>query len=264
MKILITGGNGVVGSYLVKKLKDHDLYKPSSKFLDFADREHVDGFFNSHSKFDVVIHCAIRGGSRLKVDRWNVLDDNIKMYYNILHNRHKYNKLISFGSGAEIHQLNTPYGISKNAVAKSIIDQDNVYNLRIYSLFGDGEFDTRFIRANLLRYTNKESMEFYQNKLMDFFYMEDLWKLVKYYIDTENPPKEVDCSYKFAEKNLFNILEKINTLDEHKVSILDRTSEHEKQSDYIGNPETLSNLPIELIGLDNGLKLEYEKYKFCN
>jgi len=260
MKILITGANGVIGKFLSNKLKDHDVYIPRRSCVDFTNRDHVDTLFNSHDKFDLVLHCAVKGGNRLYHDSWDVLNDNLKMYYNILHHKNNYTKFITFGSGAEIYMPDSPYGLSKKAISKSILDQFNFYNIRIFGLFGEGELDTRFIKANLDRYYQHKPIEIYQNKMMDFFYIEDLWKVVQYYITTELPPKETDCCYKESKYiDLLDISNIINNLDNHTVDIIVKNKE--LSPSYIGQHNKLG---IEFIGLEKGLKLEYEKYKLCN
>lgn len=261
MKILITGSNGVIGKFLSKKLKDHDVYTPKRNCVDFTNKQHVDDFFNSHSKFDLVLHCAVRGGNRLHKDNWDVLDDNIIMYYNLLSNKDSYSKFITFGSGAEMYMSDSPYGLSKRVIAKSMLDQSNFYNIRIFSLFGEGEIETRFIRSALTKYVNNEPIDIHENKNIDFFYMEDLWTLVKYYIDTDNPPKEVDCCYNHNMMSLKKIAKIINTLGDYEVQINESNS---YPTSYTGNKKVINSLPIELIGLEKGLKLEYEKYKLCN
>lgn len=261
MKILITGASGFVGKFLTNKLKDHDVFTPSSKSVDFTDRKQVDTLFNSHDYFDVVIHCAIKGGHRLYRDNWDVLDDNLKMYYNLLHNKNKFGNLINFGSGAEFYMSNEPYGLSKRVISKSILQFHNLYNIRLYGLFGEGELETRFIRSALTSYISKEPIEIHQHKIMDFFYMEDLWTVVKYYLYAENPPKEIDCCYK-DKRSLYTIAKEINLLGDYEVPINEKYGD--KELDYTGNEYGLLNLPIELIGFEKGLKLEYEKYKLCN
>jgi nucleoside-diphosphate-sugar epimerase len=261
MKILITGANGVVGKFLSVKLKDHDVYIPKRSCVDFTNKEHVDTLFNSHGRFDLVLHCAVRGGNRLYHDSWDVLDDNLRMYYNILHHKNSYNKFITFGSGAEMYMSDSPYGLSKRVITKSMIDQFNFYNIRIFGLFGEGEIETRFIRSALTKYVNNEPIDIHENKYMDFFYMEDLWTLVKYYIDTDNPPKEVDCCYGHDMMSLKKIAKIINTLGDYEVPINDSSS---YPISYTGKKKVINSLPIELIGLEKGLKLEYEKYKLCN
>jgi nucleoside-diphosphate-sugar epimerase len=263
MKILITGSNGVIGSFLSKKLKKHEVYTPKRSAIDFTNRQHVDKLFNSHDRFDLVIHCAAVGGHRNYHDSWEVLDINIRMYYNILEHKNKYDKFITFGSGAENYLDYTPYGLSKKVIHNSILDQFNFYNIKIFGLFGEGEIETRFIRSALNNYINKKPIQIHRNKFMDFFYIEDLWTVVKYYIETEFPPKFIDCCYAKEKRSLIDIAKLINTLGDHEVdiNIEDKIS---KTTKYVGEEIIKLDLPINLIGLENSLKLEYERYKFCN
>lgn len=59
MRILITGGNGMVGSYLKKLLPD--AIAPSSKELDLTNSEQVKTYFAS-THFDYVVHLAAHVG----------------------------------------------------------------------------------------------------------------------------------------------------------------------------------------------------------
>lgn len=261
MRILVTGGSGDIGSFLSSKLIDHEVHKPSSKELNLIDKDSVDNFFKINLVYDVVIHCAIKGGSRLAKDDWSVMDDNINMYYNLLSNKRCYNKFISIGSGAEIHMSEEPYGMSKKVIANSILDKKGFYNIRVFGLFGENEKSTRFIKCNLEKYVSESPMVIHSDKFMDFFYMEDLLSLIKYYVNESNLPKTIDCSYK-EKRSLRSISTMINNLDNHKVEIV--VNDTNDLNTYTGDPNELSKLPISLIGFEKGLKLEYEKYKLCN
>ena len=254
MKILITGGNGYIGSSLYNELKNlYDVKKISRDNFDLKDSFQTKKYF-SNKYFDVVIHCAVSGGSRLKEDTISDMDNNLQMYYNLLNCKDRFGKLIHFGSGAEITQPETPYGLSKRVINKSISGQENFYNIRIFAVFDENELDTRFIKSNIKRYINKEPIIIHQDKLMDFFYMKDLISLVDYYIQSENPPKEIDCSYQ-QSYSLFDIANMINELDTHKVHI---TFNQDKMDEkYCGN----SNILLNYIGLEEGIKEVYNKLK---
>lgn len=254
MNILITGGNGYIGKSLNKAFKNkYNITLLNRQIIDLTSSQSVINYFNN-KYFDIVIHCAVVGGSRLKEDTWKELDTNLIMYYNLLQCSSNYNKFIHFGSGAELYTNNKPYGLSKDIIAKSISIQNNFYNIRIFGVFDENELDTRFIKFNLKNYINKKPMNVLKNKFMDFFYMEDLINLVDYYIINNDMQKEINCSYK-EKYTLEHISEIINTLDSYKVEI-DLFDNNNSQF-YIGQ----SNLPIKTIGLEEGIKNTFRKLK---
>ena len=149
MKILITGANGYVGKSLYNDLKDkYEISTLTRDKCDLTNSSDVDFYFLD-TWFDVIIHCAMKGGSRLHQDDWSVMDDNLSMYYNLLNQQSHFKKFIHFGSGAEIYSQNDPYGLSKHVIRQSILNKDNFYNLRIFGVFDKNELDTRFIKANI-------------------------------------------------------------------------------------------------------------------
>lgn len=256
MRILITGGGGYIGKSLYENLKQ--LYDVTC----ITRHEYNLTSYEAHKKlfqgkyYDVVIHCAVKGGSRLRVDNSSDMDANLTMYYNLLQQRQHYTKLIHFGSGAEIYSPESPYGLSKRVIANSILETPNFYNIRIFGVFDENELDTRFIKANIKRYLNNEPM-LIQNKKMSFFYMQDLITLVKHYIETDSSKliKECNCAY-VRDRSLFDIANIINTLNDYKVPIYMDTQTVE---DYV----SLHNAPYGLnyIGLEQGIKNVYSKLK---
>jgi nucleoside-diphosphate-sugar epimerase len=257
MRILITGANGYIGKTLHNALRDtHYVTAITRDSFDLTDVIAMSNFFKSKHHFDVVLHCAVVGGSRLAEDKWNVLDKNLTMYYNLLQFRRHYTKLIHFGSGAETYMPKEPYGYSKKVIAKSILNQDNFYNIKIFGVFDENELDTRFIKANIKRYINKEAIQINEVKFMDFFYMQDLIKVIDYYINEENPPKEFDCVYSENSYTLFGLACLINKLDDYEVEVIYRDKVGD---DYLSKYRT--TLPIEFIGLEEGIKSVYNKLK---
>jgi len=257
MRILITGANGYIGKTLHNALRDtHYVTAITRDSFDLTDVIAMSNFFKSKHHFDVVLHCAVVGGSRLVEDKWNVLDKNLTMYYNLLQFRRHYTRLIHFGSGAETYMPKEPYGYSKKVIAKSILNQDNFYNIKIFGVFDENELDTRFIKANVKRYINKEAIQIHEVKFMDFFYMQDLIKVVKYYINEQEPPKEFDCVYSENSYTLFGLACLINKLDDYEVEVVygDKIGD-----DYLSKYRT--TLPIEFIGLEEGIKAVYNKLK---
>ena len=193
MKILITGSNGYIGKHL-SQVSPYDVTCINRGVCNLSNSEEVDSFFNESGHFDVVIHCAVVGGSRLQKDDSDVLYHNIQMFLNLCKHRDSFDKLIHFGSGAE-NVDKGPYGVSKKAISTMIDELDNFYNLIIYGLFDENELSTRFIKSCITACLDGNDIEVHGTKKMDFFHMNDLESIVNYYITESNPPKSIDCCY---------------------------------------------------------------------
>jgi nucleoside-diphosphate-sugar epimerase len=253
MRILITGGNGYIARNIYEALNNvYNITLITRRDFDLTNSLDTLKFF-SDKYFDVVIHTAVVGGSRLKPDNSTIIDQNLQMYYNLLSCKNKYGKFIHFGSGAELYAKDTPYGLSKCIIRESVLGQDNFFNIRIFGVFNEGEWDTRFIKANIKRYINKEPM-LVQDKKMSFFYMKDLIALVDYHIQTLSSSliKESNCAY-IESTSLLDIANIINELEDYKVPIYVDTQVCE---DY----ESSFNAPYKLnyIGLKKGIKETYD------
>jgi GDP-L-fucose synthase len=255
MKILITGGKGYIAKSIYNKLHTkYNIIAPGRDELDLNDKKSVDSFFQDKC-FDVVIHTAIKGGSRLQEDEKNIISTNLEIFSNLIFHQDKFKKLINLGSGAEIYMSETPYGQSKKIINECIQKKDNWYTLRIFGVFDENELDTRFIKANIKRYIDKKPIQIFQNKLMDFFYMEDLVSLIEFYILHKPGIKDLDCVYN-KTISLEYIANIINHLSDYQVPI---HFMEEKMGDcYIGFN---NGLPIECLGLEQGIKNVFNKLK---
>lgn len=253
MNILIIGCNGYIGKTLTVFLKKyHNITATTRNNFDLENFQETRNWFDG-KYFDVVINTAVVGGSRLITDDTKIVHQNLKMYHNLMSNSNHFSKIISFGSGAELFAPNSPYGMSKKIISESLVSDPKGFNLKIFGVFDENELETRFIKSNIIRYIKKEPMIIHSNKIMDFFYMKDLISLVEYYITERNPPKETNCSYekKYTLKNIADI---INNLDQHEVPI--QILEKKQLEFYCGEA---TDIPVELIGLEQGIKEVYSK-----
>jgi UDP-glucose 4-epimerase len=270
MKILITGGRGFIGRSLVKALKqEHEVFSPSSTELDLTNSYDVEKYLQN-KYFDWVIHCAISGGKRTSEDKADVVYNNLKMFFNLMDNKDRFGKFINFASGAEFDRTSAinsntnnlkdsyptdPYGMSKNIISRILQDCLHCYNFRVYGVFGIDENDDRFIKSNIKRYKNIEDLKIYQEKAFDFFYIDDLVTIVKYYIDHPTYPLDNDMDLVYQQKyKLTDIGKIINTLSAYKVNI--NIKDYKEAPSYIGSNLGI-NLDIELIGLEEGIKRVY-------
>jgi len=273
MKILLTGANGFIARnlktfFLSDSLEVSVLHRG---IADLCNRQQVNDFFKDKT-FDVVIHCASVGGNRTKLDDVSCVNTNLSMFYNLMEHRDKFKKFINLGSGAELDRnkhINgssslqncfpiDDYGLSKNIIAKVGLQIPNFYNVRIFSVFNHDELETRMIKNNIKKYINKENIIIHQDKYMDFFYINDLYRVLINIILNTTSPKTIDCSYPEKLK-LSDVANKINNLSDYKVDVV--IENEGLGNEYRGNPSALypTNLILNIKGLDFGLRETYER-----
>ncbi len=201
-KILITGGNGFIARNLSEQLKDeYDLVALNSKELNLLDYEEVAGCLRNN-QFDVIIHAATYDAAPKDTpkDPSMVLENNLKMFFNIIRCRDYFDKLVYFGSGAEYsreHWISKmdegyfdryvpqdQYGFSKYIMTKYAVISDNIINLRLFSVFGKYEdWRYRTVSNYCCKAVFNLPIVIPQNKRFDFLYIDDLVNIVKWFID---------------------------------------------------------------------------------
>jgi len=141
-KIYIAGHNGMVGSAIVRKLKDSgftNLLLRSSKELDLRNQTSVNQFFEAERPDYVFLAAAKVGGIQANnIYRADFLYDNLMIEANVIHAAHVYEakKLLFLGSSCiypklaqqplkeeylltdELEYTNEPYAIAKIAGIK--------------------------------------------------------------------------------------------------------------------------------------------------
>jgi nucleoside-diphosphate-sugar epimerase len=169
MSICVLGADGFIGRNLVKDLGARGFGR---KDLDLVNTAAVDQFFNSNL-FEIVIHCAAIGGSRLKVDDSDVFYKNVKMFENVARHAGKFKRLVWFSSGAALHAPDTQYGFSKSVCEKLARLVPNCQVFRLFGCYGIDEPPTRFISSCLRGPTHIQ-----ENRYFDFFWVGDIHKVI--------------------------------------------------------------------------------------
>ena len=205
MKILLTGANGFIGRNLREKLESsYDIEYPARSLLDLHDTEAVEDYLRKGC-FDVVLHAANTNNFRRQnVSPYDSLDGNLRMFFNLERCRKLYGKMYCFGSGAEYdmqHYLpNMPetyfgqyipkdaYGFSKYIISRSCEHDENIYDLRLFGVFGKyEEWERRFISNAICRALKGMDITIQKNVYFDYLWVDDLGNIVKWFI--ENSPK---------------------------------------------------------------------------
>lgn len=277
MNILVTGANGFIGSSIIAQLSNkYTFFKGTRNTIDLYSLESIDKYITSN-KIDGVIHCAIEGGKRLKIDEPISFYNNLLMYKNL--SSFNYSFFINLASGAEFDRRfeinnknedeinnSTPidyYGLSKNIISSLSNQKLNYINLRIFGCFYHNELETRFIKANILKYLQNKSMIIHQDKYMDFIYLEDLCNVIDYCISNSPKYKDINMSY-LTKYKLSDIAHYINNLTNKKVPIIIENSN--MGLSYTGNGEKLNNLNIKIKNLVPGIQECYDRlaYEYKN
>ena len=186
-RVCVLGSNGFVGSNL---LKGTDWVGVTRHDLDLTDQCAVEKYFNEH-EYDVVIHCAVVGGSRLKLDDGNVTHKNILMFENVV--RVFKGQLIYFSSGAALrgNPPIDPYGLSKWIIDRRIQAIPGAHSLRIWGCYGEGELPTRF--SSVCKREKHVIID--KDRYFDFIDVKYVKSIVERYVDGELDDKEFDLVY---------------------------------------------------------------------
>jgi len=265
MNILITGANGFIGRNLHKRLKENNnVFHTSRDNLNILDKPKIDEFFKI-SNIDVVIHTAVSGGRRTKIDTVQCLIENLIMFDNLARNKERFKNLIHFGSGAEFdrrydivqaqeQQDSSPidyYGLSKKIIKREIDNIDSFYNFRIFGCFGKDEDRTRFIRSAIHSARSGRPIIVHQDRYMDFISIEDVCTVVEYYLENlsdKNLPRDVNLCYN-KKMSLLDIATKINKIFGQKLeNVIVENNNYDKE--YTGSASVLDELDVSLLGLD--------------
>ena len=195
-RVCVLGAAGFVGKNL---LRDTDWVGVTRQELDLTDPEAVKEYFKNH-EYDVVIHCAVIGGSRLKPDDGEVFYKNLLMFENVVVAFR--GKIIYFSSGAALrgNPPSDPYGMSKWLIDRRIETLPNAYSLRIWGCYGPGEPSTRFSAV-----CKKEGhVVINKDRYFDFIDIEDVRKIVWEYVRIENTRKDKEYDLVNPEKLLLS------------------------------------------------------------
>ena len=237
MKVLITGAAGFIARHLIEDLgSPFNIIACSRKELELTDTAAVESTLK-HGKFDAVIHAATYDAAPLNSpkDPAKVLENNLLMFFNLARCQNYFEKMIYFGSGAEFSRLfwkpkmsedyfnqHVPvdqYGLSKYTMTQYALTTNNIFNLRLFGLFGKyDDWRYRVIPAACAKAALGLPLTVEQNKAFDFLYIDQLIEVVRWML-LNRPRFQVynvcsGGSYTFAE-----LIQKVNVIAGSKVPI---------------------------------------------
>lgn len=236
-RILLTGGSGFIGrNFIEQRNKKYKILYPSHKHLDLINTEKVDDYFKEYGPFDVVLHAATVGGKRSEKGMNDMVEVNLRIFFNIIRNEKYFKKLIHFGTGSEYDKsrdINSvketdfgsripadSFGFYKYITAKYIEHCPlEIYHIRLFGVYGKYEDYKVRLTSNLIcKYILKLPLTMIQDAYFEYLYVDDLIKILDYFIEKKPKYKfyNVGTGKKIA---LLSIAKKINKLSDYSLPL---------------------------------------------
>lgn len=203
--ILLTGGSGFIGRNILESFlaEKYNILYPSSSELNLSDENSVNDYFRKYT-IDIVIHAAVKPCHRNAKDFSELFYTNTRMFFNLERHRHDYEKMLVIGSGA-IYDMryyrpkmreeewidyipSDEHGYCKYVCEKVIESSTNIYDLRVFGIYGKYEdYAIRFISNAICKALFDLPITIRQNRKFDYLYVNDLMPILDWFI--ENTPQ---------------------------------------------------------------------------
>lgn len=219
--ILITGGGprSFIGRNLGESLcQIYNIFIPSHTELELFDYTALEKYVNRNN-IDIIIHTAIH------VPMFNGIEkeyfNDMLMFLNIEKISRFVEKVLYFGSGAEYDKsknikmakedeigINIPvneYGLAKYTMNLIARKSANIYNLRLFGVFGKYElWEMKFISNLCCKSIFGLPLTIRKDCFFDYLYIDDLISIVKWFL--ENNPKYHDYNICYGRPYLLSEL----------------------------------------------------------
>lgn len=253
--ILITGTSGFIGRHLAEYFNNwrcYNIFVPKRYDLNLLESESVRQYI-IEKEIDIVIHCATVNPLRSPNEIEDLTERNLRMFFNFEKCSNCYDKMIYFGSGAEYdmnHYIplmqesyfgtyipDDAYGFSKYVMSRVVELSKNIYDLRLFGVYGKyEEWNRRFISNNICKSLKGLPMTINKNMNFDYLYIDDLCKILEWFI--EHTPKYHHYNVCTSQViDLFSLAKMINEVSGIEREIIIR--EEGMKTEYSGDNSRL-------------------------
>ena len=295
-KIFVTGHKGLVGSAVIRKLKDlgfKNILTVSKKKLDLRDQRKVNSFLTKHKPNSLIIAAAKVGGIKTNSElTGEFIYDNLQIQSNLIHGAYKHNikNMINLGSSCiypkfskqpikedylltgELEKTNEAYAIAKIAGVKMCEYYNKQYDTNYKSLmpcntFGSNDnydlLSSHFISALIrkiyeAKIKKKKSIKLWGNgkTKRELIFVDDLADAIIFFL------------FKKTKQNLINIGTQVEfTIEEYAKIIMKKLNvnlniKYIKKS-LVGTPRKIMDSSLaKKLGWKSSIKIE-KGIDFC-
>lgn len=273
-RILITGASGFVGKNLKEALTArYMVFAPAHKDLDLMDYIQLERYILENG-IDIVIHAAICSAKPCGVGR--EFFNDMQMFLNLEKVSGHLEKILYFGSGAEFDKRFdirmvreeefgksipvSEYGMAKYTMNKITCNSPNIYNLRLFGIFGKYEpWNIRFLSNLCCKAIFDLPMTVRQDCYFDFLFIEDLPDIVTWFI--EHVPRYHDYNVcQGQEYRLIELAELVRKISGKDLPII--LLNKNRNLDYSADNHRLKQeiLDLHITHIEKAIILLYDYY----
>ena len=221
-RVLITGGSGFIVHNLCDLLQEkYEIMAPTHCELNVMEFHDLSRYIRK-KRVDIVIHAANHARRIYGIER--ELSNDLRMFMNLQKLSGDLEKVLYFGSGAEYDKrydismvketdIGNRIPVSEYGIAKYIMNElartsKNIYNLRLFGVFGKYElWDVRFLSNLCCKAIFDLPLTVRRECAFDFLYVNDLAQIVEWAV--ENSPKYHDYNVCMGKPYMLTELAKI-------------------------------------------------------
>ncbi len=201
--ILLTGGSGFIGRNILESdiAQQNRIFAPTHQELELMDENAVREYIRRYN-IEIIIHAAAKPGHRNASDPTGIFYTNTRVFFNLARNSGIIKKMIVIGSGAiydsrfyrpkmsesyyDTHVPLDEHGLSKYVIEKYIQQTGNIYDLRVFGIYGKYEdYSIRFISNMICKALLGFPLTVKMNRMFDYIYVDDLIPVLMHFIENE-------------------------------------------------------------------------------